>query len=289
MEILSEILKKLYGLSEDQANVLIYADDKKETLKDNVISEILALQEKKINEKKADATKQFENGYKKAQGETLGKLEKELKEKYEIDTELKGLELIEDIIKANTTAATKKAGQITEDDIKKHPIYLKLEKEYSKAQKEAEAKNELESKLKNFERKSKFDRIKEKALIEFKKLNPVLSEDPVKQANQQAMFLKEFDNFEDFEITEDGEIIAMLNGKRYENKLGNVVPFTEITKEIADKYFDYKKQETKGGAGNKTGESNYTNMSKEELRKQLYNVKDPAEYVKIQKQIQQLG
>ena len=52
MEILSEILKKLYGLSEDQANVLIYADDKKETLKDNVISEILALQEKKINEKK---------------------------------------------------------------------------------------------------------------------------------------------------------------------------------------------------------------------------------------------
>ena len=38
MEILSEILKKLYGLSEDQANVLIYADDKKETLKEIVHS-----------------------------------------------------------------------------------------------------------------------------------------------------------------------------------------------------------------------------------------------------------
>lgn len=202
----------------------------------------------------AKGTEQFDNGYKKAEKTVLAKLEKEIKEKFKLTaSDKQGLELIEEVIET-TKPAPGKEKVITDDDVMKHPKYKELQLKADADLKKT--KEELEGKLTETQaaqkKKETFDKVKAQALIQLEGMHPIFSTDPVKAANQKAIFLKELDTFE-FDVKDDGTITVLKDKIIYKNAHENIVSFKDLTKEIADKYYDYKKAEDRsappGGAG----------------------------------------
>lgn len=207
----------------------------------------------------AKGKEQFDNGYKKAEATVKAQFEKELKDKFKLTaSDKQGLELIEEIVEKSKPEPGKEK-TITDDDVMKHPKYKELQ---IKSQDDLKkATDELNAKLTETQtaqqRKEIFDKVKAQALTQLEGMHPILSSDPVKAANQKAIFLRELESFE-YEMKDDGTITVLKDKKIYQNAHGHIVPFKDIAKEIADKYYDYKKAEDraappaddgKGGAG----------------------------------------
>lgn len=184
----------------------------------------------------------FQDGYKKAKAEVLTAFEKEVREKYGVDDEtLTGVELVAKVIETEAAEAGKKVA-ITDDVIKKHPLYLRLEKESKKAltDKETEWKGKLEAKEKEFKKAESFGSISTSALDLLMELNPVLSTNPKVAATQQADFLREFKEM-DWEKQTDGSFIAIdAEGKRLEDAHGHPITLEDLVKQKAENRFDFK-------------------------------------------------
>ena len=104
----------------------------------------------------------------------MSDFEKQLKETFETESEKTGLDLITEILTAKTSEAGKK-GQLTDDDVKKHPVYQAAEKAFKKQLTEKET--EYETKLTEVESAAKkaqtFSSVKDNALAILEGLNPI--------------------------------------------------------------------------------------------------------------------
>src|SRR5690606_20594763 len=100
----------------------------------------------------------FQEGYAKAKKEERVKFEAEIKEKFDLESDKTGTELIEDLI-VNKTG---KAGELTEQDIKKSETYRNMEKTFKKQLTETE--EEYKTRLTKLETQNK----KEKAFMTVK-------------------------------------------------------------------------------------------------------------------------
>ena len=98
--------------------------------------------------------------YKRGQKEVASKLEAKLKERYDIESELTGVELVEHIL-TNEIEKVKGKGE----DITANPEYLKLKLENDKAlkAKDKEWQKKLEERESEFKRESVFTRVKDKS------------------------------------------------------------------------------------------------------------------------------
>lgn len=244
LEFLIAFLGTTLNLDKDAVAALLNADGspKPEALK--TLTEKDAARVAGIN---AKGKEQFDNGYKKAEKEILTKMEKELKEKYKLTaSDKQGLELIEEIVET-TKPAPGKTKEITDDDVMKHPKYKELQLKAEADLKKT--KEELEGKLTETQTAQKkretFEKVKTQALAQLDSMHPIFSSDPVKAANQKAIFLRELESFE-YDVKEDGSITVLKDNKIYKNAHENIVSFKDLAKEIADKYYDYKKAEDRG-------------------------------------------
>ncbi|HJV19290.1 MAG TPA: hypothetical protein VJ552_05370 [Sediminibacterium sp.] len=237
----AELLKKSDGssdeLDEDKALQLIIDKDK---------ARIQALN---------DAAKtKFDDGYKKAQKESMEKLEKSLKTKYGIDEELQGEELIEAILTAKVTEVQKQSGkkELTEDEIKKLPVFLNLEKTLRKAVDDAKAEGEAAvTKLKEeYSQKETFTSIRDKAISYFKSKNPILSEDPIKADTQVNNNLIAHLNGYKYQDNNGQLVILKPDGTRLEDGHGHPMTLNALVDEISGKAFDFKAAEDRKQAGN---------------------------------------
>lgn len=196
----------------------------------------------------------FQDGYKKAKAEVLSEHEKAVKEKYEFEGDETGVDLVEAIVTAK--AKTTKPAQLTDDDVKKHPVYQSAEKANKAALKAAQTEWEakLADKDKAFTRARTFSEVGKKALQKLGELNPVLPANAKVAANLQAAFLKTFEDYE-FELQDNGQrVVVMKDGKVVDDGHGNSLEFDKLVTETANGYFEFKANN--GGHNANNGDPN---------------------------------
>lgn len=195
-------------------------------------------------------------GYKSAERKVNTQYEQALKEKFNIQSDAKGLDLIEEASEqVETKLASAKPAEITEVQIKKHPLFLNLEKQLQENTTTLTSKFEQELKLKEeaWQQEKVFTSAKEKALSIIDSLKPILSEDPQKAANQKAVLIEKLSayKFQD----NNGELLLLdKDGNRLENEHGHAVKFDEVVKTITTSYYDLQKVEQRSSASRQPGE-----------------------------------
>ena len=217
-----------------------------EELNDGVLDTLVKLDVERVAKLKTDTKPFFDNGYKKAQSEVSEKWEKAIREQFGISEHLTGEELLTAAVEKST-----KTPKLEDDKVKAHPLYLKLEKQYSeelKAAKEAGdmALNDYKA---GVERQTRLASVQGEARKILLSRKPVLSADPVKQENQIRFFLQQFGDY-DFETMDGGGWLPMKDGKRVENAHKHPVTLEELVGNFAEQYFDFQVQDPKGNAGN---------------------------------------
>lgn len=242
-EFLTGVLSETLKLDEAGVASLLNEDG---SIKDDAKQRVLELDAKRVADLKTGSQKTaFDDGYKKAQSEVLTKFENEFKTKTGHKSDKKGIDLILDY-----AASSKKEGELTEDELKKHPKVLTWLEEKDKAI--ADAKAEGEAKLGEFQKelskKETFGKVSTNILDLFHKLNPVLSADPVKRKAQEELFVERFQGYE-FEIQGERTLI-LKDGKVIEDDHGNRLTIEKMVKDTAAKYYDFHAAEAKKNAGN---------------------------------------
>lgn len=281
---IKDLAVRVFGMTDEESNSLFKkTDDGNVTLSENAIDAFSQKYRGRIesiqNDHKNQLTEIHDKGYKKAQKEHMEKFETQLKEKYGVQSDKFGTDLVDEIV------STKTKGKI--EDVKTHPDYVSLEKQlqsnYIPKEKFEETVNEFESFKQNVERNNTLNKVKEDARNVFRSLNPILSKDPKRAANQESDFLKKLESF-DYQVGDDGNHLIMKDGKRLENENYNPVNFSDFVKTKASDYFDFSDQPVRGNSGvdatNGSG-SSIAFKDKGEFLKALNSEQDPAKRVKI--------
>jgi len=251
---------KAVGKTDEEIHSIVFekGEDGKLSLKDNVNDLLLDMITNKLKAVKGDETAIWDKAWKKAQKETLEKAEKLLSEKVGVNIEGETFEeKISKFVEMVNSGSKNTKQQLSDDDIKKHPLFLSIEQKAVKAEellKENEKiKNEFEQFKMNYEKQNKINKIT--SIIEDfvdGKLNLNLDKDQTRRKNQIKLITKEVlaaaDDWEEV----DGKIFGIKNGKRIEDAQFTPKALQQITKEIALQYFEPLAQTPKGGAGNTT-------------------------------------
>lgn len=280
---------KVIGMTDDEVQSLFKkTDENDETLVDN-FHEILAQKDgeriRKIKESineahKTELTTIHDKGYQKAAKQERQKLESEIREKFGVQSDKIGVDLVKDIVDA-------KSQSTTTDDIKTHPDYIKLERKLNTEfvpKTDYDKVNEtFEEFKKGVEKDKTVDKVKEDARKHFRGLNPILSKDPKRAANQEAEFLKKLENF-DYQVQEDGNHLIMKDGQRLENQNMNPIPFSEFIKDKTLELFDVAAQGERGNSGVDGGASEGQAFTFKDVNDydEKYNAEtDPEKRVKL--------
>lgn len=248
-KILTGLLSRAYKIDDGKLAELLDGENQTE---DAVLTSILETDTQRVEKLKTSATGDgtFQQGYAKAKKEVLEAFEQKLKDEYKIETEKTGLDLITEIVTENLKA-NGKTGEITDDEVKKHPVYQAAEKSYKKLL--ADQKTDFEGKISEMEksqnREATFSTVKERANTILETLKPILSQNPKVANTIKANFLNELKGY-DYEKQADGTFIVTKDGKIVEDKHGHTRVFDDIVKEVAENYFDFQGNNGGSNAGN---------------------------------------
>jgi hypothetical protein len=237
---LNETLSKVFKMDAEQLATLYNEAGDLTDLK-----VVIEADEKRIAKFTTEKTSQYNRGIK----EGAGKIEKELKEKYEVESDLIGVELVDSIVLKQTEAVTK----ANPKDVTKHPDYVKLEASITKQLRDKDKEWEGKLKLKEveFSKEKLFEKIKDKALVNLETRKPILPGDPRKAQVWRETYLNEL-KAGNYQEGEDGvPIVLDKEGNVLKDSHGNTVTFDEFEKGISDKYFEYPVAEKRDSSGNK--------------------------------------
>lgn len=252
-EFIIGLLTKTLNKSDQEITDLIYQKDGDElVLKDGILDEVLSLDSVRVENIKKNAPvdkKRLENEFKRGQKETMEGLEKGLKEKYSFDSELQGIELIDEILIKKS-----KASKLSDDEVKKHPLYLDLEKNRIAKEEHEKVVKEFADYKNGIDKQTKFIDIKNKAANLLDEMKPIVSENPSVAKTRREDFLAKFEAY-DYQIDGDNIVTLKGDGSRMEDGHGNPLPFNELVKTIAITNYDFPRQGDKGGSGG-NGEEN---------------------------------
>src|SRR5690349_6192628 len=139
-ELLLEFVSKTLNMDKDGVAELLKSDDGK--IKDDALN---ALLDKDKDRVKGIKKTSFDDGVKKTTKSLMSDFERQLKDKYELESDAQGIELIESLLDKNKPAEDQKSKQskeLTFDEIKKHKDFIAYEKKRDK---------EIEDKQKEFD------------------------------------------------------------------------------------------------------------------------------------------
>ena len=252
-QIITGLLSKAYKLDDGKIAELL-KDGEENITEDTVIAALLSADSDRvatIKKTSTDTAGKFQEGYAKAKKEERANFEKEIREKYGVESDNVGIELIDEVLTTKLGEVKGKKGEVTEDDVKKHPVYQSLETRYKTDLKakdsEWEAKlNEIETKHKT---ESTFKSVEERALATLNGLMPVLPGNPEIAANQKRWFVSSLKDYE-FDIQEGDRIVVMKDGKVQEDGHGNSLDFSDLVKRKASQFFEFQKNNGGSNAGN---------------------------------------
>lgn len=261
---LNETLSKVFKLdAEKLATLYNEAGD----LTD--LSCVIEADEKRIAKFTTEKTSQYNRGIK----EGASKIEKELKEKYDVESEVIGVELVDSIVLKQVEEAT----QAGSKDISKHPEYIKLQNDIDKRLKERDKDWSEKMELKDKEHQSEklFSKIRDKALVNLDSRKPILPGDPRKAQVWKDTYLNELRTY-NYQESEDGTPIVLdKEGNMLKDTHGYAISFDEFEKSIAEKYFEYPKSEARSSSGNRSSEGQSDNGDVKTKADALARLKDP--------------
>ena len=196
----------------------------------------------RISKLTTDKTNQYNRGLK----EGAEKLEKAIKDKYEVESDLIGVELFDHVVE--TKVADVKGA--TSEDIMKNPEVIKLINTHSKEKKALakEWEDKLHAKEDEINQNNLFKEVESAALAEFENLNPILPEDAKKAKALKDVFIAEVKK-QKYQKGNDGYSVLKDDGTLSMDEKGYPVTFASHIKNIADTYFDFKKAEERSSSG----------------------------------------
>lgn len=265
-EVLNGLLSTAYQMDESGVASLLKEDGSE--FKDDALQLLLSKDAERIQSLKPDTKKFFDDGYKKAQSETLSKFEREIADSFGLKSENKGIELIKDLV----SQFSKDSG-IDEDKIKKSKVYLDAIENLRKESEEMVKQKSLE--LDNFksqvETERAFEKVSSEALAIFENLKPILPEDAAKAANLKRIFVEELKNFK-YELRDNAVIILDKdgNGDALDGH-GNRIKFDSLVRQTAEKYFEFYQSDPKTGAP----------FKKDNKQTTTYKINSEADYIKL--------
>ena len=240
--LLNETLVKVFKLTTEQLSGLYNTDGDLTDL--SVVETADTQRTARYNTEKQQ---QLDRGIK----EGAVKIEKELKNKYNVESDAIGIELIDQILVKQIEEATDKDTK----DITKHPDYIKLQSSIDKKLKEKDTEwtDKLALKEAEFKKTVVFDRVKSKALSFLDSAKAILPEDTKKAENWKKTYISALSEYQYLE-NEDGTITVLnKDGKVLEDSHSNIRTFDEVIKTTADGYFDFQVANSRSGSGNKGG------------------------------------
>lgn len=238
--LLNETLVKVFKVTAEQLATLY--DEAGDLTNPSVIVEA---DEKRVARFNTEKDSQYKRGIK----EGAGKIEKELKEKYDVESDLIGVDLVDSIV----VSQVEKTGTAEKKDITKHPDYIKLEASVEKKLKDRDKEWEGRFALQEseFKKEKLFEKIKDKALVNLETRNPILPSDPKKAQVWKDTYLNELRSG-NYQESDDGTPIVLdKEGNVLKDSHGNPITFDEFEKNISDKYFEYPAAENRSSPGNK--------------------------------------
>jgi len=286
-ELLLGLLTKTLNKSDEELAGLLYQNgDDGETLKEGAHEEALGLLEDKIAKIKdasaVDEKKIRDEGYGRAKKEVMGHFEAELKEKYGVDSDSTGGDLVEEIV----SKFREDNSELTPDKIKITQTYRDREKELKKEMRDAlkEKDTEIEGLKTGFEKQTVWSDISGRIRKKLHDKTPVMPKNQKAASNLEDLFINSFREF-DWQKDDNGQPIALRDGKRVEDSLGNEVPFDSLVEGRIQEYFDLPTQESKGSPGNENRGSTGGTAFKDEKEYYNYvsNEPDPEKRVEARK------
>lgn len=255
-EVLKYVITKQFSKSEDEIAQLLYEG---EELKPDAGDLILTWNEEKIKKLKTDRDENFNKGFQKAEKEVKTKAEKTFRELTGFNSDAEDFEtLVKSYVEES--ASKTKTKTLTEDEVKKHPLFIQLEQ--SRVPKEDYEKIMVEYNdfKNNVTRNQALGTIKSKAWDIVTSKNPILPAAPQIANTLREKFLEEFNQYE-YE-DQNGSFVVSKAGKRIEDQHGNLRAFDSLVTELAGNFFEFQKQGEKGNAGNGGGVTVVTAMPK---------------------------
>lgn len=221
--------------------------------------------------------------YKRGQKEVASKMEAQLKDKFGVDSDLTGVELVDFIL---TTELEKVKGK-GDEDITAHPEYLKLKSESDRMLKAKD--KEWQKKIEEIEtkhtRESMFAKVKDRAFAELDNLRPILPEDAKKAQKWKEKYIEDFRAYDFTE--QDGMIVVLKDGKPLQDSHGYNKSFADLVKETAAEFFDFQTAESRSSAANQQTQSNFAApRNEDEFIQKMREAKTPEEQAKVMESYQ---
>lgn len=221
--------------------------------------------------------------YKRGQKEVASKMEAQLKDKFGVDSDLTGVELVDFIL---TTELEKVKGK-GDEDITAHPEYLKLKSESDRMLKAKD--KEWQKKIEDLElkhaRESMFSKVKERAFAELDNLRPILPEDAKKAQKWKEKYIEDLRAYDFTE--QDGMIVVLKDGKPLQDSHGYNKSFADLIKETAAEFFDFQTAESRSSAANQQTQSNFAApRNEDEFIQKMREAKTPEEQAKVMESYQ---
>lgn len=261
--IITGLLSKAYNQDTGKiAELLKNGVELSEEEQIEVLNQILEIDSARVeNIKKGISTKEFiEQGYNKAKGEVLSKFEQTLKEKFGIESNKTGSELIEDIVSAKAEKGG--SGELTEDNIKRSKVYQDLQAKLNTDVETTKStlQKQIDDLQNGYKSEKTFSEIERKALSIFTGLNPILPQTKAVADNQIKNFVNSLKGFT-FDVQDDRIVVMDKDGKVVEDGHGNSRSFEDIVKETASSQFEFKANNGGSGTGNENASGSGSGFS----------------------------
>ena len=302
--IITGLLSKAYNFDNGKIAELFKDGETElsEQQQTEILNKILEIDAQRVEniKKSVDKKDAFQDGFKKAKSEVLTDFEKGLKEKFGVESDKTGLELVEELVSKKSEGG--QGGDLTEDAIKRSKVFQDMESNLKKQI--TTVKTEYETKINEiqdgYKAEQTFSNVSQKALQIFNGLNPILPQNKTVADNQVKFFVNTLKDFK-FDVQDERIVVMDKDGKVLEDGHGNSRSFEDIVKETASGLFEFKANNGGSGSGNGgqgqggSGSSYAGNVPKtfEELEKVMsdasISIEDRsnimAEYEKAQKGI----
>ena len=251
--IITGLLSKAYNFDNGKIAEL-FKDGETELSEEQqteILNKILEIDAQRVEniKKSVDKKDAFQDGFKKAKSEVLTDFEKGLKEKFGIESDKTGLELVEEVVSKKSEGG--QGGDVTEDAIKRSKVFQDMESNLKKQI--TTVKTEYETKINEiqdgYKAEQTFSNVSQKALQIFNGLNPILPQNKTVADNQVKFFVNTLKDFK-FDVQDERIVVMDKDGKVIEDGHGNSRSFEDIVKETASGLFEFKANNGGSGSGN---------------------------------------
>lgn len=251
--IITGLLSKAYNFDNGKIAELFKDGETElsEQQQSEILNKILEIDAQRVEniKKSVDKKDAFQDGFKKAKSEVLTDFEKGLKEKFGIESDKTGLELVEEVVSKKSEGG--QGGDITEDAIKRSKVFQDMESNLKKQI--TTVKTEYETKINEiqdgYKAEQTFSNVSQKALQIFNGLNPILPQNKTVADNQVKFFVNSLKDFK-FDVQDERIVVMDKDGKVLEDGHGNSRSFEDIVKETASGLFEFKANNGGSGSGN---------------------------------------